>query len=167
MPFMKGKAPVRRTLQYLEAGKLVLKDQIKIFSINYNTHGTHHEGARQFVFWNLPQLQYKNPSVQVITFKNLTPSPFIRAYYESGEQMLIDIDSKSRDEVLAHLLRVIGKSEDVLAKEAQQKEKKDNPANFGIGCDRFCMCEIPGQVPCPAVIPLPMHMRGKHKNPAN
>lgn len=43
---MKGKAPVRRTLQYLEAGKLVLKDQIKIFSINYNTHGAHHEGAR-------------------------------------------------------------------------------------------------------------------------
>lgn len=33
---------------------------------------------------------------------------------ESGEQMLIDIDSKSRDEVLAHLLQVIGKSEYVI-----------------------------------------------------
>lgn len=30
MPFMKGREPVRRTLKYLEAGKLVLKDKIKI-----------------------------------------------------------------------------------------------------------------------------------------
>lgn len=36
MPFMIGRAPVRRTLKYLESGRIVLKDQIKIFSINYN-----------------------------------------------------------------------------------------------------------------------------------
>lgn len=46
MPFMKGRAPIRRTLKYLESGKLVLKDQVKILSINYNTFGDHHEGAR-------------------------------------------------------------------------------------------------------------------------
>lgn len=33
---MIGPAPIRRTLKFLEAGRLVLKDQIKIFSINYN-----------------------------------------------------------------------------------------------------------------------------------
>lgn len=81
MPFMKGKAPVRRTLKYLESGKLVLKDKIKIFSINYNDIGQHHQGAKKFVFWSLPQLQYKNPKVQVVTFKNMTPSPFIRCYF--------------------------------------------------------------------------------------
>lgn len=81
MPFMKGKAPVRRTIKYLEAGRLVLKDKIKIFSINYNIIGQHHQGAKSFVFWTLPQLQYKNPAVQVVTFKNMTPSPFIRCYF--------------------------------------------------------------------------------------
>lgn len=85
MPFMKGREPVRRTIQYLEAGKIVLKDKIRILSINYNVgrgfNNKIHEGAKAFVFWTLPQIQYKNPAVQVITFKNMTPSPFIRAYY--------------------------------------------------------------------------------------
>ena len=80
MPFMKGAAPIRRTLQYLESSNLVLRDRIQIFSVNYNTTGENHEGARQFVFWNLPQLQYKNPAIQVATFKNMTPSPFIQCF---------------------------------------------------------------------------------------
>lgn len=46
MPFMIGRAPVRRTLKYLQDGKLVLKDSIQIFSINYNTFGDHHHGVR-------------------------------------------------------------------------------------------------------------------------
>lgn len=46
MPFMIGRAPVRRTIEYLNAGRLVLKDSIQIFSLNYNTDGEHHEGAR-------------------------------------------------------------------------------------------------------------------------
>lgn len=78
---MVGRAPVRRTLKYLNAGPIVLKDKIKVFSINYNTYGEHHEGAKSFVYWTLPQLQYKNPEVQVCTFKNMTPSPFIRCYF--------------------------------------------------------------------------------------
>jgi small subunit ribosomal protein S25 len=43
---MKGRAPIRRTIEYLSSGNLVLKDAIKIFSINYNTYGDHHSGAR-------------------------------------------------------------------------------------------------------------------------
>lgn len=50
MPFMKGKSPIRRTLRYLNAGRLALKDDIKIFSLNYNTHGAHHNGARYVTF---------------------------------------------------------------------------------------------------------------------
>lgn len=46
MPFMKGQAPIRRTLKYLKAGKLVLKNNIKIISVNYNTSGENHHGAR-------------------------------------------------------------------------------------------------------------------------
>jgi len=47
------------------------------------------------------------------------------------------------------------------------REKKDNQANFGYGCERHCICEVPGQVPCPAVVPLPDHMRGKIKYAVN
>jgi small subunit ribosomal protein S25 len=46
MPFMVGTAPIRRTVQYLEAGKLILKESIQVMSINYNTHGDHHSGIR-------------------------------------------------------------------------------------------------------------------------
>lgn len=46
MPFMKGKAPIRRTMNYLNYGKLYLKNEIKVFCINYNTFSNHHEGAR-------------------------------------------------------------------------------------------------------------------------
>lgn len=81
MPFMKGRAPIRRTINYLNYGKLVLKNEIKVFCINYNLNGAHHAGAKEFTFWYLPQIQYKNPNVQIVTLKNLTPSPFIRCFY--------------------------------------------------------------------------------------
>lgn len=77
--------------------------------------------------------------------------------------MLIDIDNRSKEEIYDHLINVIGKTESVLRAETIAKEKKDNPANFGVLCERHCICEIPGQVPCPSICPLPNHMRGKYK----
>lgn len=82
-------------------------------------------------------------------------------FVENGKTMLIDVDSKSKDEILDHLIKVIGKSKDTLAKEMIQK--KQNPANFGVGCEKSCMCNITGQVPCPTVVPLPDHMRVKKR----
>ncbi|EFA03291.1 small ribosomal subunit protein mS25 [Tribolium castaneum] len=161
MPFMIGPAPIRRTLQFLEAGRLILKDQIKIMAVHYHLVGENNKGTKDFVFWCLPQIQYKNPNVQIATFKNLTPSPFIRCFYETGDEMLIDVDGKSKEEIYEHLIRVVGKTKDVLEAESISREKKDNPANFGVGCDRQCICELPGQIPCPGVVPLPNHMRGK------
>lgn len=184
---MKGAAPVRRTIKYLEAGRIQLKDKIRVVSINYSTHGEHHRGARDFVFWTVPQLQYKNPEVQIVTFKNMTPTPFIQCYYgekllkkmvidwiftsnfflsniaEDGKKLLVDIDSRSNDDIIHHLIDVIGKPKEVLEAEAKAAEKKDNPANFGVGCDRSCMCEIPLQVPCPGVVKMPNYMRGKYR----
>ncbi|XP_014284044.1 small ribosomal subunit protein mS25 [Halyomorpha halys] len=162
MPFMKGPAPIRRTLKYLESGKLILKDRVQVLSINYNSKGKHHAGARDFVFWHLPQLQYKNPNVQVVTFKNMTPSPFVRCFYDNGDDLLIDIDSQNREDILNHLISVVGKSKKVLQMEMRIQQKIDNPANFGYGCRRHCLCEVPGQVPCPSVVPLPKHMMGKY-----
>ncbi|CAK9807203.1 Probable 28S ribosomal protein S25, mitochondrial [Anthophora plagiata] len=163
MPFKIGREPLRRSLNYLNAGKLVLKEGIQIFSVNYNTHGKHHKGTRDFILWHLPQIQYKNPNVQVVTFKNMTPTPFIRCYYENGNSMLIDIDNKEKEDILFHLVKVVGKTKEQLQQEAETKGKQANPANFGIGCPRSCMCVIPGQIPCPAIVPLPFHMRGKYK----
>ena len=164
MPFMIGPAPIRRSLKYLEAGKLILKDGIQIFSVNYNTHGSNHKGTRDFIFWNLQQVKYKNPEVQVVTFKNLTPTPFIKCYYDDGKSMLIDVDNQEKEDIVDHLVKVVGKTKELLKQESIRLEKKDNPANFGVGCPRSCICVIPGQVPCPGVVPLPFHMRGKMKN---
>ena len=43
---MKGRFPIRRTLEYLQKGELVLKNRVKIMSVNYNTSGELSEGAR-------------------------------------------------------------------------------------------------------------------------
>jgi small subunit ribosomal protein S25 len=51
----------------------------------------------------------------------------------------------------------------ILAAELNALQKKNNPANFGFGCDRQCICEVLGQVPCPGLVPLPKQMRGKYK----
>lgn len=81
MPFMKGKAPIRRTLNYLQKGKLAIKNPIKIFTLNYNYIGEQNLGAKDFAFWYLPQIQFKNPDVQILAVRNLTPTPFIRCFF--------------------------------------------------------------------------------------
>ncbi|XP_071815663.1 small ribosomal subunit protein mS25-like [Apostichopus japonicus] len=159
---MKGKFPLRRTLRYLERGNVYLRDTVKIVTINYNTLGETHKGARDFVFYNLPQLQYKNQNVQMQTFKNLTPSPFIRCFLNDGDEVLIDIDSKSNTSILEHVKKLLGKSEEILSAERKAREKKTNPANFGREFARECICQVPGQVPCPSVVPLPEELRGKN-----
>lgn len=52
-------------------------------------------------------------------------------------------------------------SRKTLALEAQRQSV--NPAYFGVGCERPCICIVPGQVPCSGAVPLPQHMRGKYK----
>ncbi|KAB0356088.1 hypothetical protein FD754_000244, partial [Muntiacus muntjak] len=89
----------------------------------------------KFVFFNVPQIQYKNPWVQVMLFKNMTPTPFLRFYL----------------------------GEETLRREQQEREQLSHPAHFGPRkyCLRECICEVEGQVPCPAVVPLPRELTGK------
>lgn len=75
--------------------------------------------------------------------------------------MLIDLEGKNKEDILAHLIKVIGKSAEQLKSDHLTKGKQNNPANFGVGCEKSCMCTIPGQLPCPSVVPLPYFMRGK------
>lgn len=51
----------------------------------------------------------------------------------------------------------------LLQLEMQTADKLDNPANFGERCAKHCMCEVPGQVPCPSIVLLPKSWRGKYK----
>ncbi len=37
------------------------------------------------MYWNLDQVLYNNPNLQVTEFKNMTPTPFITCYTEDGE----------------------------------------------------------------------------------
>lgn len=171
MPFQRGPAPIRRTLQYLKKGPLVFKERVQVMTVNYNeehrnlpkyTKLDQHLGTREFVFWNLQQVQYKNPGVQIATFKNLTPSPFITCYLDGGEKVLFDVDGQTNDEILERLVSTLGKTKTTLDAEALASEKKDNPANFGRKCERYCICSQPGQLPCPALVPVPKFWRGKY-----
>ncbi|XP_055985593.1 small ribosomal subunit protein mS25 [Sorex fumeus] len=162
---MKGRFPIRRTLQYLGQGDVVFKDSVKVMTVNYNTRGERGEGARKFVFFNVPQIQYKNPWVQILMFKNMTPSPFLRFYLDSGEQVLVDVETKSNKEIMAHIKKILGKTEETLKKEEQARMQLSHPANFGPRkyCLRECMCQVEGQVPCPGLVPLPKEMTGKYR----
>ncbi|KAL1790179.1 28S ribosomal protein S25, mitochondrial [Sigmodon hispidus] len=162
---MKGRFPIRRTLQYLGRGDVVFKESVKVMTVNYNTQGELGEGARKFVFFNIPQIQYKNPWVQIMLFKNMTPSPFLRFYLDSGEQVLVDVETKSNKEIMEHIKKILGKKEETLREEELEEQQRSHPANFGPRkyCLRECMCEVEGQVPCPGLVPLPKEMTGKYK----
>ncbi|NP_001187416.1 28S ribosomal protein S25, mitochondrial [Ictalurus punctatus] len=162
---MKGRFPIRRTLEYLQKGEVVFKNSVKIMTVNYNTRGELSEGARKFVFFSVPQIQYKNPWVQIMMFKNMTPSPFLRFYLGDGEQVLVDVEGKDHKEITQHVKKILGKSDKVLQAEALAKMESSNPANFGPKKYflRECISEVEGQVPHPGHVPLPKEMTGKYR----
>lgn len=43
---MKGRYPIRRTLEYLQKGDIIFKSRVKVLTVNYNTHGALGDGAR-------------------------------------------------------------------------------------------------------------------------
>ncbi|XP_078065415.1 small ribosomal subunit protein mS25 isoform X2 [Mustelus asterias] len=161
---MKGRFPVRRTLEFLRSGTVVFKDSVKVLTVNYNTHGERSDGARKFVFFNIPQIQYRNPWVQILMFKNMTSSPFLRFYLDDGEQVLVDVEGKNHKQIVEHVKTVLGKSDALLEADEQVQKEHSHPAHFGPKkyCLRECMCEVEGQVPCPGVVPLPKEMTGKY-----
>ncbi|KAJ7316944.1 hypothetical protein JRQ81_003106 [Phrynocephalus forsythii] len=160
---MKGLYPIRRTLQYLNKGDIVFKDSVKVMTVNYNVRGANSEGARKFVFFNIPQIQYKNIWVQIVMFKNMTPSPFIKFYLDTGEQVLVDVEDKTNKEIAEHIKKILGKRTE--APQDGEKTEVQRPITFGPRKYHplECMCEIEGQVPCPGKVPLPKEMTGKYK----
>ena len=80
----------------------------------------------------------------------------------AGSDVLFDVDSQSNQEILARLIRTLGKSKEQLEEEAFASQKKDNPAYFGKDYERYCLCSVAGQVPCSELVPVPKHWRGKY-----
>jgi small subunit ribosomal protein S25 len=128
------------------------------------TNFPHHKGLFNFVYWHLPQLKYKNPEVQMVTLKMITPTPWIKAFFDDDLRILIDCDSRSREEIHDHIKKILGRSESMLKHQVRETSMlESNPANFGSAFPHNCICEVPGQVPCPGWQPLPLEMTGKGK----
>lgn len=92
-----------------------------------------------------------------------------RCWLDDGKDVLFDCDSKDRQSILTQLTKTLGKTRERIELEEMLKkqgaigdEKGDSPAIFGFNRERFCMCEVEGHVPCPAVCPLPKGMQGKY-----
>lgn len=163
MPFMRGAAPIRRTLKYLEQGQLVFKNNVKIIAINLNPDHPSSKGTKDFVFWHFAQMQYKNPEVQICVFHDMTPSPFMQVFFDSGKKLVLDVDNQNKDTILSQVRKIFCKTDETLQQEALAKEKKNNPANFGYMCEHECICEIPGQIPCTRWVTPPKEQRGKYR----
>ena len=131
---MKGLAPIRRTTKYLSSSGLVFKERVKIMTVNFNDTESDpvHKGAQDFVFWNIPQVQFKNPDVQIVTLKNMTPSPFITCFLEDNSKVYFDVDSQTNSEIIDRLVKTLGKTKETLDAEALAAAEKNNPANFGM-----------------------------------
>ena len=162
MPFKKGPAAWRRTFDYLNSGRLVFKDKVKVCSINYHETEPESDGLKRFVFWHLAQIQYKNPQVQCVQLKNIVKSPFITFHTldestQNINSIRVNCFKKREDEIMDYCIKLVGKTQEEI-----EQENQTNPANFGKGCPRFCICQVDGQIACPRWKPLPLHMRGKY-----
>ena len=122
-----------------------------------------HSGLREFYFWEMPRIAYQNPNLQIVRFLDTEPLPFIRCWLNDGKDVLFDCDNKDRRTILNQVVKTLGdKSASRFNVEQQEAAVTHiNPATFGILRPRACMCDCPGQVPCPGLVSLPMGMRGK------
>lgn len=134
--------------------------------VHYHLHGKRYisreemkkdyfHGLRQFYFWEMPRIQYQNPNLQIVRILDKMPSPYIRFWRDDGTDILFDCFYQTHQEILNRLIETVGKSEQRQKLEEQCKleaQGHDNPALFGYNKERFCMCEVPGQHPCPGVV---------------
>uniref|UniRef100_A0A2K6G4V3 Mitochondrial ribosomal protein S25 n=1 Tax=Propithecus coquereli TaxID=379532 RepID=A0A2K6G4V3_PROCO len=99
---MKGRFPVRRTLRYLSQGDVVFKDAVKVMTVNYNSRGERGEGARSV----------GAPAILLPRLQACTTTPTRRLpLADSGEQVLVDVETKSNAEIVQHIRKILGKSE--------------------------------------------------------
>ncbi|CAF0717904.1 unnamed protein product [Adineta steineri] len=172
--FLRGAAPWRNTLSYLESGAIIFRPIVRIFTLNYTFDKPDSDGLRRFIFWHLAQIQYKNPTVQCVQFKNTTPTPFVSFYLSRSsldnettsdnnyEIVHMDCYKKTSNEIHDSIRRVMGKSDLQQRIDSELTARLENPANFGKDCAHYCMCLVYGQMSCSGKKKLPEHLRGKY-----
>ena len=105
-----GKFNEKRTLEFLNRGTLHLKTSVKVITIAYNIGDIPSAGLREFIKEKVPQIQYKNPNVQILAFKNQYKFPSLRIYHEDYHRTMIDCENKESDRIFQELSKVAGKS---------------------------------------------------------
>ncbi|CAF1689593.1 unnamed protein product, partial [Adineta ricciae] len=139
--FLRGAAPWRNTLAYLESGSIIFRPLVRVFTLNYTLDKPDSDGLRRFIFWHLAQIQYKNPTVQCVQFKNTTPTPFVSFYLsrpsidneekseeENYEIVHMDCYKKTSNEIHDSIRRVMGKSELQQRIDSELTARLENPA---------------------------------------
>ncbi|KAI1713944.1 mitochondrial ribosomal protein l51 / s25 / CI-B8 domain-containing protein [Ditylenchus destructor] len=163
MPFMRGAMPLKRTLYYLQQGKIVFRDDVAICVIGYHRFPTKPEliGASEFVYWHYNQIQHKNPDVQLLKRENMSQVPYAMAILKDGREVVIDLDGKSKDECIEAIQSILGKTKLVQQYDMMKKSLKSNVVQFGAECQRQCICEVQGQRPCTNLLEAPDFMKAR------
>ena len=83
-------------------------------------------GAKDFVIWTLPQVQYHNPKMQILTFLNQTPTPFVTCYLKGNphsrkmdntlEEIHFDVEGQTKEEILERLQKTLGQTEEEMGR---------------------------------------------------
>lgn len=150
-----GRFPFRRTFEFLSSGNLVLKSNVKTVLINY-THCKESLGLRNFIYKDIPQIQFKNQGVQIMTTRNKSNIPVVNVFFGDRRKVMIDVEGKTGPEILEIFGKVAGATEREKEDRAMPKYPgRHNPANFGKYGHCYCICEKPGQAPCPSRVPHP------------
>lgn len=140
----------RRTLGFLSAGKIHLKTSVKVVSIFYSLADPSCVGVKAFIKEKVPQIQYKNPEIQIVSFKNTKTTPQVTVYHSNDTKTFIDCRYKQCEQILEELSITCAKPLSQVEREAQLS--LPNPANFGdVRKGQYCICRIPGQIPCPSI----------------
>ncbi|THD19449.1 28S ribosomal protein S25 mitochondrial [Fasciola hepatica] len=149
MPFLKGgRLAITRTRKYLESGRIILQDSVKIITIHHVPGKKISEGCDELIKWFLPPLQFKNPKVQILTLKNMCPTPFIQVFLNNQEELVIDCSYRTHVDINKHLNEVLGTSLHSTVSSTMDILNVNHPGNFGTKYQRQCICEVYGQVPC-------------------
>lgn len=132
MPFLKGgRLAITRTRKYLESGRILLQDSVKVIAIHHVPGKKISEGCDELIKWSLPPLQFKNPNVQILTLKNMCPTPFIQVFLKDQEELVIDCSYRSHVDINKHLNEVLGTSLHSSTPPSMEVLNINHPANFG------------------------------------
>lgn len=107
-----GLLPHCCTLQFLSQGEVVFKDLAKVMTVNYKTHGELGEGTRKSVFSTYLRFNTKSHECRSWCLRTGCHHPsclHVHQYLHSGEQVLLDVETKNNKEVIEYIKKSWGR----------------------------------------------------------